>query len=157
VSDHELDDAGRMADPLTFELSVSRAQLLVRLAVDGDPVPWSRAGQGRLGQHYTPKRYGAWRDQVSWGMRQAYHGKPTLEALGVWAVFRRKTRRHVDLDNLCKAVLDAGTGIVWGDDAYVTLLLGRLIVEPDRPGLELIVYRREVDLDDEGSVSSAGL
>ena len=136
-------DAGVLLFPLTIE----RRAIVCELEVDGDPVPWARAGRSARGRAYTPARQRDWAEHVGWAIRQAYTGPPLEVELGVWLTFRRQTRRHADVDNLCKAVLDAGTGIAWADDAAITLLLARVLVDPDAPGLELVVYRRQLEVD----------
>jgi Holliday junction resolvase RusA-like endonuclease len=108
----------------------------------GEPVPWARAGRGARGQTYTPRRYAEHLEALGWAMRQAYDG-PVITAgeLGLHARFYRSSRRNVDLDNLAKAVLDAGTGIVWTDDRLLSRLVLERMVDPERPRTELVVYR----------------
>ena len=135
-------------DVFEAALALDRRTIVLQAYVEGDPVPWARAGRSARGKAYTPKRQAAWAEQVGWAIRQAYHGDP-LPAdveLGAWLTFRRQTRRHADLDNLCKSVFDAGQGIAWANDAAFTLLYAVQLVEPDAPGLELIVYRRELEV-----------
>ncbi len=110
--------------------------------LEGEPVPWARAGRGARGQTYTPRRYAAHLEARGWAMRQAYDG-PVIEAgeLGLHARFYRSTRHNVDLDNLAKAVLDAGSGIVWSDDRLLSRLVLERMVDRERPRTELVIYR----------------
>jgi len=140
------------ADPLypfTPQLTIERRQVIATARLDADPVPWSRTGSGRLGQRYTPKRYAEHRDALAWALREGYvHGGrgPLTVELGLWCTFARRTRRRVDIDNLAKAVMDAGNGIVWADDSQITLLLARVIIDHDLPHTEVVAYRRELEV-----------
>lgn len=139
-------DAGVLLFPLTLE----RRAIVCQVEAEGDPVPWSRTGTGKLGQHYNSRRYNEHREVLSWALREGYvHGGrgPLAVELGLWCTFVRATRRRVDIDNLAKAVMDAGTGIVWADDSQVTLLLCRILINHDEPRTEVVVYRRELEVE----------
>jgi hypothetical protein len=93
------------------------------VVVDGEPPAKGRPRWGK-GRTYTPKR------TVDGELRLAagFVGLPMYPSnVAVACVFRRSTRRRVDVDNLLKAVLDAGTAArLWRDDAQVTALVGVL-------------------------------
>jgi Holliday junction resolvase RusA-like endonuclease len=100
----------------------------------GRPRFVARTRSGRLLAHpiaYTPAASRAWRRDVALQLRAAAGGAaPPTGPLALTVVFvlpgpLRCRRGEPDVDNLAKAVLDAGTGILWVDDAQV----GRLVVE----------------------------
>lgn len=95
----------------------------IRLKMEyvGHIVPYVRVGQER----WTPRarRYKASQDALAWALKVAAGkaGIPDGGADAQWSVqatFLRSTAAG-DLDNLLKAVLDAGNGIVWSDDRSV--------------------------------------
>ena len=94
--------------------------LLIEFA--GEPIPMPRAGRNERAT-YMPRGYMEYRDTLSWtiqaAMRKAGHKHPFEDPLEVMATFVRSTRNRVDLDNLLKTVLDAGTGVVWTDDSQI--------------------------------------
>lgn len=84
---------------------------------------------------YSPKASGDWRARAAWFMRPACQ-EPLSGPLWVtiWAVFalpkskiRKRTpqlnrtpcTKRPDIDNIVKAILDAGNGVCWQDDAQV--------------------------------------
>ena len=60
------------AGVLLFPLTIDRRSLVLELEVDGDPVPWARAGRSARGRAYTPRRQADWAEHVGWAMREAY-------------------------------------------------------------------------------------
>ena len=142
-----------MIEHLRFDLSVERRQVVCSAQLEGEPIPWMRTGHGRRGQIYTPARYRDHRTALAWSMLEGRMLRaPLAVPIGLWCTFYRSSRRAVDLDNLLKAVGDAGTGIVWGDDAQITLLLGRLEVDRELPRTEIVAYRRELPVETVGEV-----
>ena len=130
-------------------ITIDRRQIVCRAVIDAEPIPWARAGRGIRGQSYTPKRYAEHRTLIAWAMHEGRTVPgPLAEDLGVMLTFYRSTRRHVDIDNLAKAVLDAGTDVVWGDDAFVTWALLTLGLDRDLPRTELVVFRRAMPVLD---------
>lgn len=96
-----------------------------------DPVPKGRprfSGFGRFPRVYTPSATKNFETIVRMKMRASYAGPPLETALFVSVVFyikKPKTSKNTfpkckpDLDNFLKAVLDAGNGILWKDDAQI--------------------------------------
>lgn len=111
---------------------------VVSFTVEGEPVPWSRAGQnGRF--RYTPAHVRQFQDWIKLCARQAMQGRDPIagpvklaftavlpiptsfpnwkrEAAEAGAVLPAK---RPDLDNLEKTVADASNGIVWADDCQI--------------------------------------
>ena len=140
------------ADPLelfTSHIEVERRQIVCRAEIEGEPIPWARAGRGIKGQSYTPRRYAEHRDSVGWALTNGRIGArwPLMVDIGLWVTFYRSTRRRVDIDNLIKAVLDGGNGVVWADDAQVNLVVARILVDHDLPRTEVVAFRRELQID----------
>lgn len=94
-----------------------------------------------------------WRATVAWSARAAYHGAPAAGALELEATFRLPRPRTVtrarpavkpDLSKLVRALEDAMTGIVWGDDAQVVRYGSVEKVYADEhqgPGVRVVVRR----------------
>ena len=76
-----------------------------------------------------------WRQEVAYAMREAWTGEPAAGAvtltLKFWlprpaSVSEKQRPNHVvkpDLDKLCRAILDAGTGVLYRDDSQVFYML----------------------------------
>ena len=77
----------------------------------------------------------AWRQAVGWALRAALPGEPTAGDVTVKLHFMVQPRRQgdaPDLDKLCRAVLDALTGIIWIDDKQVVVIEARrTLLGPD--------------------------
>ena len=94
--------------------------ILVDTTVRGEPVVFARPRFTAGGKPYQDAEYRAARDALSWELRGARKGKaPAGVEVRVRATFFRSTARTVDLDNLIKAVLDAGNEVLWDDDKQV--------------------------------------
>jgi Holliday junction resolvase RusA-like endonuclease len=114
------------------------ADILADLELDITPKPKGRprAGHGRV---YTPAETRAYEDRVGWLLRAAH--VPCADGeLGVRAVFHLGSGAEPDVDNLAKALLDAGNGVLWRDDKQVKQLLAE-IAPGGPPRIRLTVYR----------------
>jgi Holliday junction resolvase RusA-like endonuclease len=105
--------------------------------VSGKPVPQPRPRitvRGRHGVAYVPKGHPihAWRAKVRERMLEIIapeilpFGNVGLNVTMIFHMVKPKSNRQQrpigrpDLDNLAKAVLDAGNGVAWRDDSQVT-------------------------------------
>ena len=129
-------------------------QFLFSKVVKGDPVPASRPRVLRNGHVYYDRRYGDYRDALTWHLKNTLSPLP-LEAFldatipperrryGLRVFFYRKSRQRSDVDNLLKAVLDGGTGILWLDDCQVEEVFARVFRSSSDPRIELLIYETE--------------
>ena len=106
----------------------------VRIIVPGTPVPKARARtvtQGGRTHSYTPERTREWEEAVQWIAAQHRPPSPLRGPLAVAMTFylpkpKRGKREYPsvrpDIDNYCKAVMDALNGMVWQDDGQIVQL-----------------------------------
>lgn len=102
-----------------------------------NPVPLERARtvtSTRFGntstRSFTPERSKAFKDEFQWAARAAgARGAATAARVQINLQFWRHHRgAHCgDLDNMIKAVLDAGNGFLWVDDRQVRRINARLV------------------------------
>lgn len=94
--------------------------------IDMNPVPKGRPRFGN-GHAYTPKATLDYEKYVAAiagiYMRGEYF---ETELLALTIHFRRKGKRLCDIDNLIKAFLDAGNGVIWKDDTQIRQITARL-------------------------------
>jgi Holliday junction resolvase RusA-like endonuclease len=96
----------------------------------GEPAVKARARVVN-GHAYTPAKTKA--AQAALAQRLAYVPRFTGN-VAVSCVFTRGNRQRVDVDNLLKLVLDAGTqAMLWEDDSQVTALSGVIELDADDP------------------------
>jgi Holliday junction resolvase RusA-like endonuclease len=101
------------------------------LVIDGEPKSKARPRLGKRGAIYTPSK--PFEDAVAWKIKAANipHRAGSI-ALG--AVFYRPNFQRIDVDNMLKLVLDAGTtASLWDDDSQVTALMGVIEHDAQRP------------------------
>jgi len=95
----------------------------VAIIVPGEPIPKQSFRFRYSGRHFVPARIRAAQDQVAWCAREAMAGDlPLAGPVSVYAIFARKSRRQVDVDNLWKLAGDALQGIVFENDAQIEYL-----------------------------------
>jgi Holliday junction resolvase RusA-like endonuclease len=113
--------------------------VILRLSIDGEPVPKSRPRFNRkTGHAYTPEATRAAENAIGWRIRQAY---PGLEADGdsAWSVCADfYCGKRSDLDNLLKGLLDGAQGVVFQNDDQVAHIEARRYRFPSRPHMDLI-------------------
>lgn len=106
-------------------------QELCCVIVDGDPPSKARARFTKKGRPYTPQKTVEGEKRLA----AAFDGiGPMLGNVALACLFYRSSRQRIDIDNLLKAVLDAGTRAkVWEDDSQITALVGLLEHDRERP------------------------
>lgn len=89
--------------------------------------PWAkkrpRVSKGGHRTHQDPKDKAAeelTRKYLREQWCEIYQLAPLTGNLALSAIFYRRNRQIVDLDNLLKHLLDAGNGLLWVDDRQVT-------------------------------------
>ena len=91
---------------------------------EGRPRSWARTTSFN-GKRLTPKALRQYKNAVTVAMRKAVAGRKdwpsesTTQRFSIWVVFFLPDRRRCDLDNLVKAVMDAGNKCLWHDDAQI--------------------------------------
>ncbi len=79
------------------------------------------------------------KEGYQWEMKMQFKGKPTLDKISVIVEYFFKDNHRRDIDNFAKAMLDAGTGILWKDDSQIQELILRKFIDPQNPRVELTV------------------
>ncbi len=114
---------------------------MISVSIPGTPVAQGRgratrtpAGRARV---YDPERSRVWKLKAATHMRRQAHVRPVygpgvpiwVDIVASWPIPAKGGRRdgdprpsRPDADNITKAVLDAGNGILWADDAQVVAL-----------------------------------
>lgn len=98
------------------------------MRVEGRPVPWSRT-RGRGKRRYTPRKYRDFKALLQLQARAA--GAPRTGREDVRLAVRvglANRSGQGDLDNYCKAVMDALEGVIWANDRYIVELEAELVV-----------------------------
>jgi crossover junction endodeoxyribonuclease RusA len=122
---------------------------VLAFVVPGPPQPKERPRTGARGNVYTPRSTRRYEETVrvhalaavartSW--RTGVRGARYAVALAVY--FPDERRR--DLDNACKAVLDACNGVAFSDDSEVDELHVVRGIDRVRPRVEVNVRRRRM-------------
>lgn len=104
---------------------------IVCVVIEGDPVSKARPRFSRNGHTYTPQKTIEGEKRLA----ESFDGVPRFGGnVAIVAIFRRRTKQRIDVDNMLKAVLDAGTRAnLWADDSQVTALLGFVEHDSERP------------------------
>ena len=118
----------------------------IRFEVPGPPVPWART-RGEGAGRFTPSRYRRYKFHLKGCMHHAVlrHDQSDPEGWphsGKYLVALRAffgDARHRDIDNVLKAVLDAGQGPLWKNDSQVAACLPIKVLSSEEPRLEVWV------------------
>ncbi len=98
------------------------------VAFVGRPRSWARTSTYK-GRRITPKALRLYKSAVASAMRIAKRLRPDWPSesptarFSVSVDFRLPDRRRCDLDNLAKAILDAGNRLLWLDDWQIDRLI----------------------------------
>lgn len=80
-------------------------------------------GYNRGGHVYLPKHLKALQDQIGWAAKSARaQDEPTTFPVRMELIAHFKGKRHADIDNLAKLVLDALQGIIYVNDKQIVSL-----------------------------------
>lgn len=112
------------------------------LVHDGAPVSKSRARVSQ-GHAYTPRRTEEAQQVLAWAIKLAMpkgYRDDGEQTYAVEARFFMPSFHRIDVDNLLKLVLDAGTGIVWKDDIQVVEVHGYITRQVPNPRSEIRIY-----------------
>ena len=127
---------------LAVESSLGREpEWKIEFSHPGPPISKSRARwtkkRGKM-ITYTPGKTVASQDAVAWRWKMATKGVTRDECLSVACVFYRPNLQRIDVDNLVKLVLDAGTQAkVWRDDCQVVSIVARIELDAASPRTEV--------------------
>lgn len=102
-------------------MSEAPSLCVLSIVIPSEPVPKARARTVR-GHSYTPARTRVAQDAVAWHARQSYRLSPMRGRVGIEIVFRCRSRRRCDVDNLAKLVMDGMNGILYRDDSQIDVL-----------------------------------
>lgn len=127
--------------PITHERGARPAdrrtapQAPIAFTVHGEPVSKGRARfkqQGGRMVSYTPQKTVDAERAVAAAFRAAAPGYayPADAAYTVEAVFHNGTRRHRDVDNMLKLILDGLNGVAWADDWQVVRVEAAKVYAP---------------------------
>jgi len=114
---------------------------MIEFTVPGNPLPKKRP---RVNTHtrraYSDPRSVVWEQTVAQYAMLAMVGQDALPGeVEVELTFRRASRHRVNIDNLCKAILDGMNGVVFGDDFQVRRLVATLDKACPEPGVDVVV------------------
>ncbi len=136
---------------------------MIKLTIFGEPIPQARPRFTRNGHAYDPERSKNYKQLARLWITQTlkkYTGWEALETALVvdmtfylsipisWTKKRRidasngvirPTAKNGDIDNLIKAVLDAGNGLIWIDDTFITDVYARKRYTADVARVEITV------------------
>lgn len=116
---------------------------MIRIIVPGRPVPKGRPRfNTRTGRAFTPKRTREWERTVKVYAMTQLHGRIDGE-VSVDVLIVHPDKRHGDVDNYVKAVLDACQGVLFGDDKCVRKVNAERAYDKSNPRVEIIVRAAE--------------
>ena len=139
---------------------------MISVTIPGPPQPQGRGRAFRVGagiRVYDPPASRAWKGAAQWHMLQAcrvpLEGPLEVALLAVFAcpsseylkrgihARRWHTKGNADLENVVKAALDAGNGILWRDDRQVAVLHAAKIIgaQDEAPGVHVQVCAIETE------------
>ena len=135
---------------MSWRTTVDPENVLLNVAVDGEPVPKGRPrmtratvteyGELRQGHAYTPTKTRQAEAEWAWIMRQARVLKePVPYPVGALVLFRTRYSTG-DGDNLWKLVADAMNNVIVQDDQQFVQVHIHVLRRCTQPGTELLVW-----------------
>jgi Holliday junction resolvase RusA-like endonuclease len=91
---------------------------------------------------YKREDYTSYRDALKWLLKEKMGAEWDTHryTFGLRVRFFLQDRRKMDLDNLLKPIMDAGTGQVWADDSQVVEIYAIMLRDDPEPRVEFLVY-----------------
>lgn len=112
---------------------------MIKLTLRTLPISTNRAYKSGNGRFYKSQEAKDSQEAMAWEARSQYRGKPLSGALICRLSFFWRDKRRHDLDNPCKALLDAFTGILWDDDSQIQELHITKAFSKENPRVEIEV------------------
>lgn len=129
--------------------------IILDLPINTVPLQRARVVTSRRGRSsaYLPERSAAFVEEFGWMVKAQGILRPVGTDIALdltfWRHHQGGHRKRGDLDNLVKAVLDAGTGILWADDYQLVDLGARFAASgpnvKGRTRVELTPVRTRVE------------
>lgn len=109
-------------------------EYLFYAVIEGEPWSKSRPRFTRRGKGgtYQPRDDREAEQRLAWHLK-AGHAERFPGNVMLACRFYRPNSQRIDADNLLKHVCDSATGILWDDDCQVTLTLGEIQLDRERP------------------------
>ena len=126
---------------------IARNRRIVSIVYKIEPI--SALVQLSGNRFYRKEDYTAYRDALRWLIKEQLGGEWDTHrfSFGLRVRFFLGNRRKIDIDNLLKPVMDAGTHIIWADDSQVMEVYAVLLQEDSSPRVELLIYAIEDFVD----------
>lgn len=116
---------------------------MISFVIPTNPLPKGRPRFTQNGHAFTPKRTREYENYVAEQAVKAMRGRRPFDTyVSLEAHFYRETMHRADCSNLFKSVEDAGNGILYEDDWYISQIHGYRMYDPRNPRTE--VFLREV-------------
>jgi len=119
---------------------IGKARRVANVCYKGIPISVAVGLSGN--RLYRPADYTAYRDALGWLIKEQLGGEWDTHrySFGVRARFFFPNKRKIDIDNLLKPVLDAGTHLVWADDSQVMEAYTVMLRDDPDPRVEILIY-----------------
>lgn len=126
---------------------IARDRKVVSIIYRGEAVSASVGFSGN--KLYRSVDYTTYRDALGWLFKERIGGEWDIHrySFGVRARFFLGNRRKVDIDNLLKPIMDAGTHIIWADDSQITEIYSIVLRDDPTPRIEILIYAIEDFVD----------
>jgi crossover junction endodeoxyribonuclease RusA len=115
--------------------------MIYRFTVPGQPVPKARHRSTRDGHMYTAEATTEQEFLVQ-AIFVGLYGKPEVDPKEYFQMqcwFYTRNRAKMDIDNLCKLVMDSMNGLAFKDDSRVWDLEAHRRVDEDNPRTEVAI------------------
>ena len=119
---------------------VGKQRRIISIIYEGIPISASVGFSGN--RAYRSQDYVIYRDSLAWLMKEQLGGTWDTRrySFGIRMRLFLKGSRKIDIDNLVKPVMDAGTGLIWGDDSQIIELYAVKLMKQMESKVEVLVY-----------------
>ena len=125
---------------------------MIKILVDGEPVPAARPRFSGGGRVYQPARNREYGEKVGWCAKSAMGGRAPLKGslsarVKLYRRYGVTSRAYGDVDNHLKAILDGMSGIVFDDDAQIVSCSVEKHTDADNPRAEIVISEMTSDVE----------
>lgn len=118
--------------------------MIRKYVIPGPPVVQQRHRKGMYGNMYDPTK----EEKIRMGWMMIEQGaRPLSGPIGIEVVFYG-AKKVGDLDNMIKALCDAGNGILWEDDRQVVAIEAQVIRGGNREQTVFVIKQLEEPRDE---------